>query len=197
MNQWQTPIFLASASPRRKELLSEAGIDSVSFPPDCDDGLFTCGTMPVKRWVQSLSILKIQNVLRRVVEPKGTVLAADTVCVVDDNILGQPKTKDAARIMLQSMVNRSHMVFTGWCLSSVDQHHFISGCEQSEITLGFVEEDDIEKYLCTSNWKGKAGAYNLNERVTAGWPITCDGDPTTVMGLPMTRLTQELFRETN
>ncbi len=195
--QWQLPIYLASASPRRGELLAEAGIESFSFPPDCDDGVFTCGTMPVNRWVQSLSVLKIQNVLQRLVEPKGTALAADTVCVVDDKILGQPKTKNAARGMLQSMVNRSHMVFTGWCLSSVDQQHFLSGCEQSEITIGFIDGEEIEKYLCTSNWKGKAGAYNLSERVAAGWPITCDGDPTTVMGLPMNRLTQEIFRKTN
>jgi len=191
--QWQEPIFLASASPRRAELLSQSGIASVPMPPDCDDGVFCCGTMPVNRWVQSLAVLKAQHVLGRCSD-NGTVLAADTVCVVDGQILGQPRHAEDARNMLQIMMNRSHDVYTGWCLCSVDGQQLLCGYECSEIIIGSIDEQEIEKYLCSDDWKGKAGAYNLSERIAAGWPMTCNGDPTSVMGLPMIRLKQELSR---
>ena len=194
MNQWLQPFFLASASPRRAKLLDEAGIEVVSSPPNCDDGVLTCGTMPVERWVQALSILKAQNVSRRLDEDRGTVLAADTVCVIDGFILGQPKSKNEARRMLRAMLNRKHDVLTGWCLSSVGKQQLSCGYERSEITIGSIDEEEIEKYLCTLNWEGNAGGSNLSDRVDAGWPIVCGGDPTNVMGLPMNRIRQELNR---
>jgi septum formation protein len=195
MNRWQKPIFLASSSPRREKLLKESGIEVISSPPRCDDGVFTCGTMSVERWVQSLSVLKAQNVAQRLDKNSGTVLAADTVCVIDEKILGQPKSEEEARDMLYSMLNRTHDVLTGWCLSSVNLQHLSCGYECSEITIGSIDDEEIEKYLRTSNWEGKAGGYNLSDRVNAGWPIVCVGDPTNVMGLPMNRIQQELARD--
>jgi septum formation protein len=193
-NHWQMPIILASGSPRRAELLSVAGVEAIVCPPACDDGVFTCGTMHVEKWVQSLAVFKAQNVLNICNEQAGTVLAADTVCVVDDMILGKPSSLDHARTMLALMLNRSHEVYTGWCLASLDGLQLDSGFEQSTLAIGSVEEEEIEKYLRSNQWKMKAGGYNLSERVSAGWSIECKGDPTNVMGLPMNRLKQELCR---
>jgi septum formation protein len=189
---WQQPIILASGSTRRAALLSQSGIVAKLSPPTFDDGVFACGTMKVERWVQSLAMLKAKNVLSDCKERAGTILAADTVCVVDGQILGQPKSKEHAGNMLRAMLDQSHQVYTGWCLCSVESNCVISEFEQSEIQIGFVDDEEIEKYLVTDNWKGKAGGYNLSERVDAGWPIVCIGDPTNVMGLPMNRLNQEL-----
>lgn len=197
MNKWQLPIVLASASPRRAKLLEEAGIETLTILPECDDGVFQCGTMCVERWVQTLAVYKALHALSRCDEQRGTMLGADTVCVVDGNIIGQPQNIEDARNMLHLMMNRSHDVHTGWCLASLRWKHLDCGCEQSEITIGTIDEEEIEKYLCTNRWKGKAGGYNLSERVNAGWPIVCTGDPTTVIGLPMNRLKQELFRSGN
>jgi septum formation protein len=191
---WQLPIVLASASPRRAQLLAEAGIEATISKPTCDDGLFTCGTMEVQRWVQVLAVLKAMHVIVQNVYASGTVLAADTVCVVDDSILGQPKTIEDARAMLHSMTNRTHDVYTGWCLASVDGALVHCEYEKAEIEIGCIEDHEIEKYLLTNHWAGKAGGYNLSERVHEGWPIICSGDPSTVMGLPMDRLKQELSR---
>jgi septum formation protein len=194
--KWERPLVLASASPRRLKLLIEAGIDSIQFPPRCDDGLFACGKMSVDRWVQTLSVLKAQNVLSSYKATTGTVLAADTVCVVDDQILGQPKTTEEAMQMLNSMVNRSHYVYSGWCLGSFGGSNLLCGFERSEITMGSISSEEIQEYLNSDAWKGKAGAYNLSERIDAGWQITCHGDPANVMGLPMSVLKQELSKET-
>ena len=195
MSQWQNPIILASSSPRRLELLSNEGFEVTVIAPTCDDGLFACGSMSVERWVQSLSMMKAQHVRNRCTQSVGTILAADTVCVVDGQILGQPTSVDDARSMLHAMLERSHSVCTGWCLCAVDGSQLQSGVEQAEITIGSIETEEVENYLCSDEWKGKAGAYNLSDRITAGWPISCIGDPTSVMGLPMLRMKLELLGE--
>ena len=197
MKHWQLPLVLASASPRRAKLLEEAGIETLIIPPECDDGVFQCGTMTVNRWVQTLAVFKALHVLKHCIESVGTILAADTVCVVDGNIIGKPKSIDDARLIVGSMTNRSHEVHTGWCLASLDGKQLDCGCEQSEIVIGVIDNAEIEKYLATNRWKGKAGGYNLSERLIAGWPIECIGDETTVMGLPMNQLKQELSRSSN
>jgi len=195
MSQWQTPLILASSSPRRLELLTAEGFEVTSIAPSCDDGLFTCGSMNVERWVESLSIMKAQHVRSCCTETNGTVIAADTVCVVDGQLFGQPATVDDARETLHTMFERSHEVCTGWCLCAVDGSRLQSGVEQAQITIGSIETDEVERYLSSNEWKGKAGAYNLSERIQAGWPITCIGDPTCVMGLPMSRMKLELLGE--
>jgi len=120
------------------------------------------------------------------------VIGADTVCVVDDTVLGQPLDAKEAREMITTMVNRSHSVYTGWYLVAAEDSQHVFGCEVVTVTLGHIDDDEIDRYISTQLWRGKAGAYNLSERVDAGWSITCDGDPTSVMGLPMERLKQEL-----
>jgi septum formation protein len=106
--------------------------------------------------------------------------------------LGQPKDADDAKQMLYAMLNSSHEVYTGWCLISCDGTQLESGCEGASITVGEISSKEIEQYVGSEKWIGKAGAYNLSERVSAGWPIVCHGDPTCVMGLPMDRLKEKL-----
>jgi septum formation protein len=194
MTYWEKPIVLASSSARRVNLLAVAGIDAIQFPPEIDDGVFTCGSMSVTRWVQTLAILKAQHVCFRCEQNVGTVLAADTVCVVDEEILGQPTSAQNAKEMLQRMVGRDHHVCTGWCLTSVGQHQIRSGVETSIVRMGSISDEEIEQYVQSNLWKGKAGGYNLSERIDAKWPITCQGDSTSVMGLPMERIMQEFSR---
>lgn len=192
VSSWELPLILASGSPRRVRLLAEAGFEAVSCPPTIDDGEYTCGTMDARTWVRSLAVLKAQHVKQMHQQKVGTVLAADTVCVVDGEILGQPKDASDAREMLQKNNNRSHEVCTGWCLISLSDGEMLCECDTSVITIGNISEEEIDSYVATNEWQGKAGAYNLSERLQAGWPITCVGDPAGVMGLPMKRVTEEL-----
>jgi septum formation protein len=192
VRKWQRPLVLASGSPRRADLLAEAGFDATIVLPTLDDGVYTCGTMPVHDWVTTLAVLKARHVLEVSGIEVGTVLGADTVCVVDGIVLGQPADAKEARNMLHSMVERSHSVYTGWYLISANDEQVSFDCEVVKVTFGHIDVDEIDRYISTELWKGKAGAYNLSERVDAGWSITCDGDPTSVMGLPMERLKREL-----
>jgi septum formation protein len=192
---WPIPLILASASPRRLKLLQEAGIEIVPILPNVDDSLYCCGSMPAKEWVTTLAILKAQSVCDSNELTRGTVLSADTVCVVDGKILGQPEDEKMAREMVLSMLNRSHAVYTGWTLRTLDGGRCANGCETTTVKLGVVDSGELENYITSGLWQGKAGGYNLSERLTAGWPLAWSGDPTTVMGLPMDRLRVELSRK--
>jgi septum formation protein len=64
--------------------------------------------------------------------------------------------------------------------------------DAARVTMGALSDSDLENYLASGQWHGKAGGYNLLERIDAGWPLTYQGDPTTIMGLPMNRLVDRL-----
>ncbi len=192
MINWERPLFLASKSSRRKELLEQSGITVITTPPSINDGIYESGSMDERSWVQVLAVLKAQNVENKTNSVKGTILAADTVCVIDSQILGQPKNADDANAMIKLMAQRKHLVYTGWCLLSTNGLQIETGCEVAEISIGAIDDEEIEKYVATGNWLGKAGGYNLSEQIAAGWPIKFQGDPTSVMGLPMERLKREL-----
>lgn len=181
------PVLLASASARREKLLREAGIDVLVHPPDIDDGLLVPGHVPAAHWVMALAGLKAH----RVAEQRGDdrsrlILAADTVCVHDGQILGQPTDVEHARWMLRILSRSSHETLSGVCLLSGQTR--LVFYDRASVTLGTLSDKQLDVYLAAGKWRGKAGGYNLAEQLQANWPIRYEGDPTTVMGLPMQKL---------
>ena len=185
-------IVLASRSLRRRQLLEAAGWIVDCRPAPIDDGTLNPGGSGPARWTEALAWLKAKAVIEL---PQTTaddlLLAADTVCAVDHVMLGQPEDCNHARSMLQSMRERSHAVWTGMCVVPPGGERRI-GSAMATVHLGDLSDTDIETYLDTDAWQGKAGAYNLSDRIDAGWPVTCDGDQDTVMGLSLTLLEQLL-----
>lgn len=200
------PYWLASGSPRRRMMLREAGVAIDVRPADVDDGLLTSGRVPPEAWVMALAYLKARRVAELLCgsgehERGGTVIGADTVCAHDDTILGKPRDADDAREMILMMRDRTHVTMTGVAL--VTLHHAVADrayprrllfFDRTSVTLGRIGDDEIDRYIASGDWQGKAGAYNLSERVDAGWPIRVEGDPATVMGLPMQRLMRLILR---
>ncbi|MGI9015370.1 MAG: Maf family protein [Phycisphaerales bacterium] len=187
-------IVLASRSLRRKQLLIEAGFDVAVHAPDVDDGLLRKPLhVQPRQWVQALAWMKAQSVWRtlRASQPGADilVLAADTICVLSDGstILGQPQNAHAARAMIVAMSGDSHVTMTGVCMLANRAQALFT--EEAAVEIGPLASSDIEDYISSNNWQGKAGGYNLTERQEAGWPIAVrSGDPLTVVGLPMQRL---------
>jgi len=153
-----------------------------------DDGqLAFAGGVSPPAWVAALAWLKARAGADRT--PGGSVvLGADTICVVDDRLLGQPADEDEARRMIRAMEDREHDVVTGVAMCSTEQGERLIFVDRARVRVGRIGEDAISAYVASGSWRGKAGAYNLEERMEAGWPLTCLGDPTTVMGLPMRKL---------
>lgn len=180
-------LILASASPRRSELLKSAGFDARVCKSDLDDGDLVYPRVRPEAFVVSLSWFKASRVMQQLPSAGAVVLAADTMCVCDDAVLGKPQNERDAREMLVSLRGRAHRTVTGVTAVDVDgrRHMFV---DVARVALGAIDDAAIDAYVATGSWRGKAGGYNYAERVAAGWPMSCDGDPTSVMGLPMTRV---------
>ncbi|MDG2423920.1 MAG: Maf family protein [Phycisphaerales bacterium] len=188
---WPEPIILASGSQRRKQLLRSAGWKVFVQPAHVDDGQLNSRDIPARAWVAAMAWLKARSVMLQQFPGElagGTILAADTVCDLDGEIIGQPPDIESARDMISRFRNRSHRVTTGVCLLRTD------GCcrriftDTANVSLGDLSDDMISEYLVTNAWQGKAGGYNLFERVADGWPLEWTGDESTIVGLPMRRL---------
>jgi septum formation protein len=189
-----TAVFLASRSPRRRRLLEQAGLPHTAADPGLDDGELSPGEATPAMWVAALAYLKAVAGRERAGH-RGLVLGADTVCVLDGRILGQPRDRDEAGTMLRSLEGRSHEVLTGVALltgkDAGERQLFV---DRAAVRMGILGTARIEEYLNSGGWEGKAGAYNLEDRLHAGWPIEFDGDPGTIMGLPIRKLVPRLRR---
>lgn len=96
--------------------------------------------------------------------------------------------------MLKALQNGSHEVVTGVALVWPDSARREIFVDTAVVHVGTIGDVEIENYIKDGGWQGKAGAYNLSERIEAGWPITYEGDPSTVMGLPMKALLRRLAK---
>ena len=191
------PVWLASRSPRRRKLLAEAGVAVRLRPAEVDDGDLSPGDVSTAHWVAALAYLKgrwVADALLHAGEQRGTILAADTVCVHDERILGQPASAGEARRMLVALRDETHETITGVCLISLADSRRWLLVDRATVRYGHVSDREIDRYVRSGEWRGKAGAYNLQDRLSAGWPLECEGDPATVMGLPMRRLGPWLAR---
>jgi septum formation protein len=180
-------MVLASGSPRRRSLLAEAGFAAEVEPADI-------GAIAAELVAPALAYFKAQRVAGRRAargESPAWILAADTVCERDGEVLGKPADVEEARAMIRSLEGRGHGVITGWCLLGPDGSRRI-GRDVAWIEIDELPRDDFERFLAEGLWRGKAGGYNLPEVIARGWPVRCVGDPQTVIGLPIDKLSPML-----
>lgn len=199
----QPLIWLASRSPRRRELLTAAGLRHVAEHPGLEDSELVPGAVTPREWVAALAYLKASAgaaIASGAVTERTWVLGADTACVSGEAMIGTPHNVDEARAMMRTFRETEHEVVTGVALIELEpgvsptivpaRRSLFS--TSALVRWGTVDDDEIERYLTSGQWQGKAGGYNLRERLEAGWPITFAGDPTGVMGLPMEALLRKL-----
>jgi septum formation protein len=188
---------LASVSPRRRQLLEAAGVALDVRPSGIDDGRLPMGRCTPAEWVMALAYLKAAATARQpALHPETLVVGADTVCVNAGEILGQPKDRADAERMIRAMAATTHEVLTGVALICPHTARRTVFPDRSLVTVGTLTDTQIADYLATETWRGKAGAYNIAERLTAGWPITFTGTMDSIMGLPVERtLTQARHKE--
>ncbi len=171
-------FILASASPRRKELLSKAGFEYEVCPADIDE------TLPdginAEEAVRILAEKKAAYVLEK--NPGAVVLGADTVVVLDGKILGKPKDAEDAKIMLMSLSGREHKVCTGICVCSAEKK--ISKTESAKVYFYPFGEKTAERYVESGEPMDKAGAYGI-QGIGSVLVRKIDGDFFTIMGLPI------------
>lgn len=204
-------MLLASTSPRRRQLLAELGLEHEAAAPGVDDGELVRGRVAPDQWAAAMAYLKAASGADRAVGTPGAalddrvVLGADTLCIQDGEAIGQPADRADAERIIRNFESCAHEVVTGVSLvwagpaqprpdpaRPVHRSHRRIFIDRARVRVGPIGAQPIRDYIASGQWRGKAGAYNLSERLEAGWPIQYEGDPGTITGLPLRALARVL-----
>ncbi|MDQ0256511.1 septum formation protein [Evansella vedderi] len=178
-------LILASQSPRRKQLLEQVNL-SFSIEPSIVEEQMNKEDTP-EEIVVSLAHQKAYDVFSRF--PHNVVLGADTIVVIDNQILGKPQNEKEAKEMLQRLSGRTHQVFTG--VSIISEERTESFYVRSDVTFFTLTEEEISAYLRTKDSMDKAGAYGI-QGIGATLVERIDGDFFAIMGLPIAKVVRIL-----
>ena len=185
------PLILASASPRRRELLLQIGMDPAVLPSEVEEVME--GDSP-EEIVKSLSRQKAEDVALRFRNGE-TVIGADTIVVLDGNILGKPRSHEEAAEMIRALQGKSHEVMTGVTLIRAEdqdsQKKTVTFAERTEVRVAPMTEEEILLYAGSGEPMDKAGAYGI-QGTFAAFIEGINGDYANVVGLPVGRVYREL-----
>ena len=176
-------VVLASASPRRRELLALVGIEHDVRPANIDES-YLPGETP-REHAERLAREKASALAL----PDAVTIGSDTIVVVDGDVLGKPRDRDHAQAMLRRLSGRSHVVMTAVAVRW--QGRLVSGLEEVGVTFRMLTDDEIDRYVATGEPMDKAGAYGIQ-----GYGATIvervEGDYFAVMGLALNLLVRLL-----
>ncbi len=176
---------LASGSPRRLAILRQVGIDPFVQVADVDE---EHNGAPAEQLGLRNAERKLSAVLPDV--SSGFVLAADTMVLLDKEILGKPSTEEAALVSLRSLRNRTHRVITAWALHYVESNVRRTGVESTDVRMRAVSDDELLSYVRTGEPMDKAGAYGI-QGAAAAFVEAINGCYFNVVGLPISRILRE------
>lgn len=182
----KAPIILASASPRRQELLTELGIEFEVFVREVDE------FFPEDIHPRAVAVLISENKAKAYddMDKKNIVITADTVVTIDGEVFGKPKDAHEAEEMLTRLSGKTHSVITG--VTIFHKGKFKSISEETLVTFRNIRPEDIKHYVETAKPFDKAGAYGIQEWIGKVAVSRIDGDYYNVVGLPVGRVYQEL-----
>jgi septum formation protein len=181
-------LILASSSPRRRELLAEAGYQfEIVHPSDGAECGLCSGESP-PQLVARLGYQKAKDVAPRV--GTGVIVACDTVAECSGQILGKPVDERHARQMLELLSGREHRVYSGLCVWEMPDGEPLIRVARTTLVMDRLSPAQLEDYLASGKWEGKAGAFGYQDRL--GWVRVVEGSESNVVGLPMELLVEVL-----
>ena len=180
-------IILASASPRRKELLKKIGLKFKVEPSNCEEKVSQ--ELEPHELVKSLSLEKARLVAQN--HKNALVIAADTFIVFKDKILGKPSTKTEAREMLEILNGKHHLVITGFTIIDTDSGRAVSKAVETKVYLKKLNSTEIDAYVDSKEPLDKAGAYAI-QGLGSVIVEKIEGDYFNVIGLPLSALAESL-----
>lgn len=188
-------FILASGSPRRRELLTDIGIDFEVFPSKAEEKVDPA--LSFGKIVESLSMLKAEDVFGNFKnEDEVCIIGADTIVVLDKTVLGKPKDEADAVRTLSALQNRSHFVYTGTTviIKRGNEIKKITYSDKTEVFMVKITEDEIKSYVKSGEPMDKAGSYAIQGRGAVFIDKIC-GNYFTVVGLNISRLYELLKGE--
>jgi septum formation protein len=174
-------LVLASSSPRRSDLLRSAKVPFVAVSPPIDEPSPSGPALSPAAVAEALAFFKARSVRDR--KREGWVLGADTLVALDGEILGKPASASHAWRMLRALSGSRHAVITGVALLGPDGQRLIRS-QTTYVTLREMSDAEVQAYIDSGEWRGKAGAYAIQETADR-YVLRVEGSFSNVVGLPM------------
>ena len=187
-----TQIFLASKSPRRRKLLKQLGINFKSFSVNTIEEVLD-GEHPVN-CVKRLAMEKMNRAKKKV--QNSIIITADTIVVLDKEVIGKPKNRNDAIKILSLLSGRVHTVYTGFCVLNQKKNKVITDFEKTKVEFRLLSKDEIIDYVHGGSPMDKAGAYGIQDDFGAVFVKRINGCYYNVVGLPLTKLYKALRKLT-
>ncbi|MGB9771862.1 MAG: Maf family protein [Candidatus Kapaibacteriota bacterium] len=178
------PLVLASSSPRRKKLLEMLGLEISVIPPEIDEDSLFADIYDFSVKVTEIAKAKAIRVAE-MIHFDSIIFAADTIVVLDGNILTKPANEYEAKVMLKKLSNRTHIVFTGIVLLHKPSLKYKTCFRRTEVSFRKIEDDEIEAYVQSGSPMDKAGAYGIQDDFGAVFVKSVNGCYYNVVGLPL------------
>jgi len=181
MNKLKKNI-LASASPRRKDILNQIGIDFSVIPSNINED-FTLN-LPPEAFTEHWAREKALNISKN--HPRALIIGADTIVVLDDEIIGKPKDKNSSKKMLFKLSGKTHEVITGVSLIQIDSKIDMTFNARTFVSINTLSNNDISQYISKYNPYDKAGSYGIQDGFSV-YINKIKGCYYNVMGLPVSK----------
>ena len=179
------PIFLASQSPRRKELLTKIFGNVKVISVEADE------STPPNKAPSEVAVIIAQrkmDIAKSINREKSIVITADTIVSFGEIILGKPKSKEDAYLMMKLLSGNTHQVFTGYAIFDTETKKQINGVEETQVTFNSLAEQDIHNYIQTNSPMDKAGGYGIQDAFGSIFVQSINGCYYNVMGLPVSKI---------
>lgn len=183
-------IILASASPRRKELLTQIGVKFEIMISDKETDIDSSNPVKACEKQAMQKALDIEEKAALKYKEDYIIIAADTIVALEDTILGKPKDKEDARLMLERISGKKHKVYTAVCVFNSRLKTQESFVEETAVEVTELSKEDIDFYLSKDEAYDKAGAYAI-QGLFSRYIVGIEGDYYNVMGLPVGRVYRE------
>lgn len=184
------PLILASSSPRRRYLLEQVGLTFSIIPSTLNENSVPVGS--IEDHARMLAEAKANEVSG--LHPESWIIAADTLVLIGNAILGKPDNEVQAHRMLMALSGKTHRVLTGYCICCKSAEHFFSETVETKVTFKHLNETEIDWYLGTDEPFDKAGAYAV-QGLGSCLVKRIEGSYTNVVGLPVCEVMEYLLRE--
>ena len=184
-------IILASNSPRRREILSNF-IDFTVISKEIDEVKEDC----FSPWTTVMALAYEKGIEVAKDNVDEVVLSADTLVELDGKLLGKPKNREDAKIMIKSLSGKIHNVYTGYAIFKLSKKIKYVSYDKSSVKFYDLSDDEIEKYLNTLEYKDKAGAYGIQGKGSL-LVENIEGDYFNIVGFPIGKINRDLMRLLN
>jgi septum formation protein len=191
MNMKQSQFILASASPRRRLLLEQAGYTFDVVPSKVDESAFDNENVTSEQYASRLALAKAQDVAA--IFPNAPVVGSDTVVDLDGEIIGKPDDSAHAERITRKLFSKPHKVITGLAVLCIEKNIEIVQSDTTVVYPKKLTEAQIAEHIRKGDWQGKAGAYGIQETGDE-FVERLEGSFTNVMGLPMELIRNLLSR---